>query len=121
MSRTAHWMFALLLSAAASAQADQAAAPVEMPPRQLDGDGFSRPLDQLKFNPGLDQREFERATLDALNMYDPWESWNRRVYHFNYRFDEWVFLPVVRGYEYVTPHFVRSGVSNFFDNLGDVP
>ncbi len=35
-------------------------------------------------------------------MYDPWESWNRRVYHFNYRFDEWVFLPVVRGYEYVT-------------------
>lgn len=74
MSRTAHWMFALLLSAAASAQADEAAAPVEMPPRQLDGDGFSRPLDQLKFNPGLDQREFERATLDALNMYDPWES-----------------------------------------------
>ncbi|HCF7509736.1 TPA: VacJ family lipoprotein [Pseudomonas aeruginosa] len=121
MSRTAHWMFALLLSAAASAQADEAAAPVELPPRQLDGDGFSRPLDQLKFNPGLDQREFERATLDALNMYDPWESWNRRVYHFNYRFDEWVFLPVVRGYEYVTPHFVRSGVSNFFDNLGDVP
>lgn len=121
MSRTAHWMFALLLSAAASAQADEAAAPAELPPRQLDGDGFSRPLDQLKFNPGLDQREFERATLDALNMYDPWESWNRRVYHFNYRFDEWVFLPVVRGYEYVTPHFVRSGVSNFFDNLGDVP
>ena len=32
-----------------------------------------------------------------------------------------MFLPVVRGYEYVTPHFVRSGVSNFFDNLGDVP
>lgn len=53
MSRTAHWMFALLLSAAASAQADEAAAPVELPPRQLDGDGFSRPLDQLKFNPGL--------------------------------------------------------------------
>lgn len=71
MSRTAHWMFALLLSAAASAQADQAAAPAELPPRKLDGDGFSRPLDQLKFNPGLDQREFERATLDALNMYDP--------------------------------------------------
>ncbi|MBE0958853.1 VacJ family lipoprotein, partial [Escherichia coli] len=50
---------------AASAQADEAAAPAELPPRQLDGDGFSRPLDQLKFNPGLDQREFERATLDA--------------------------------------------------------
>ncbi|MGC3664145.1 VacJ family lipoprotein, partial [Pseudomonas aeruginosa] len=61
MCRTAHWMFALLLSAAASAQADEAAAPAELPPRQLDGDGFCRPLDELKFNPGQDDREIERA------------------------------------------------------------
>src|SRR5690606_13811073 len=54
-----------------------------------DPDGFTRPLEHLKFNPGLDQREFERASFDALNVYDPWERWNRRVYHFNYRFDEW--------------------------------
>lgn len=86
-----------------------------------DDDGFTNPLDRLQFNPHLDQREFERSTLSALHVYDPWESWNRRVYHFNYRFDEWVFLPVVRGYRYVTPGFVRSGVSNFFGNLGDVP
>ncbi|UVE19690.1 VacJ family lipoprotein [Pseudomonas sp. LS44] len=86
-----------------------------------DEDGFTRPIEHLQYNPGLDQREFERASLDALHVYDPWESWNRRVYHFNYRFDEWVFLPVVRGYRYVTPHFVRSGVSNFFSNLGDIP
>lgn len=89
--------------------------------QEPDQDGFTQPLKDLKFNPGLDQREFERSTLDALNVYDPYESWNRRVYHFNYRFDEWVFLPVVRGYQYITPRFVRSGVSNFFSNLGDVP
>lgn len=88
---------------------------------QPDADGFTNPLDQLNFNPRLNQHEFERASLDALQVYDPWESWNRRVYHFNYRFDEWVFLPVVDGYRYVTPRFVRSGVSNFFSNLGDVP
>lgn len=87
----------------------------------LDTDGFTEPLKELKFNPGLDQREFERSTLNALEVYDPLESWNRRVYHFNYRFDQWVFLPVVNGYRYVTPQFVRSGVSNFFGNLGDVP
>ncbi|MNM90395.1 putative phospholipid-binding lipoprotein MlaA precursor [compost metagenome] len=46
---------------------------------------------------------------------------NRRIYHFNYRFDQWVFLPVVNGYRYITPHFVRTGVSNFFSNVGDVP
>ncbi|MGQ7815234.1 MlaA family lipoprotein [Metapseudomonas furukawaii] len=89
--------------------------------QEPDADGFTQPLKDLKFNPGLDQREFERSTLDALTVYDPFESWNRRIYHFNYRFDEWVFLPVVRGYRYVTPGFVRSGVSNFFSNLGDVP
>ena len=74
-----------------------------------DPDGFTNPMQQLQFNPYLDQREFERSTLNALQVYDPWESWNRRVYHFNYRFDEWVFLPVVEGYRYVTPGFVRSG------------
>ena len=92
--------------------------PVNAP--AVDQDGFKEPLKQLTFNPGLDQREFERSTLSALNIYDPWESWNRRVYHFNYRFDEWVFLPVVNGYRYVTPSFLRTGVTNFFANLGDV-
>ncbi|SFW44738.1 MULTISPECIES: VacJ family lipoprotein [Pseudomonas] len=90
-------------------------------PVVVDSDGFKEPLTKLKFNPGLDQREFERSTLNALNVYDPLESWNRRVYHFNYRFDQWVFLPVVDGYRYITPGFVRTGVSNFFNNLGDVP
>ena len=88
---------------------------------QVDPDGFTNPLQHLQFNPGLDQQEFERASSDALQVYDPLESWNRRVYHFNYRFEQWVFLPVVNGYRYVTPGFLRTGVSNFFNNLGDVP
>ncbi|UCJ15128.1 VacJ family lipoprotein [Pseudomonas sp. MM211] len=87
----------------------------------IEDDGFKQPLSKLKFNPGLDQREFERSTLSALEVFDPLESWNRRVYHFNYRFDEWVFLPVVDGYRYITPGFVQKGVTNFFSNLGDVP
>ena len=102
-------LLALLLTSGA-ALADQPA-----------DDGFTQPLKDLKFNPGLDQREFERSTWQALTIYDPLESWNRRVYHFNYRVDEWVLLPVVNGYRYVTPSFVRTGVSNFFSNLGDVP
>ena len=111
----------LLLAAllgASFAQADNSKAHIE---RTEDIDGFTQPLKLLKFNPGLDQREFERATMNALNVYDPLESINRRIYHFNYRFDQWVFLPVVDGYRYVTPSFLRTGVSNFFNNLGDVP
>ena len=88
---------------------------------QVDADGFTNPLQNLQFNPGLDQQEFERASSDALQVYDPLESWNRRVYHFNYRFDQWVFLPVVDGYRYVTPNLVQTGVHNFFNNLGEIP
>lgn len=85
-----------------------------------DDDGFTRPLERLRFNPGLDQREFERSTLLALDVHDPLEPWNRRIYHFNQRFDEWVLLPVVDAYQTVTPRFVRSGVSNVFNNIGDI-
>ncbi len=88
---------------------------------EIDADGFKNPLQHLAFNPHLDQHEFERATLEALHISDPLEQWNRRVYHFNYRFDQWVFLPVVDGYTKVTPHFLRTGVSNFFSNLGEIP
>lgn len=105
------------LLAAGLVQADEIPARTSV----IEADGFTDPLKELKFNPGLDQREFERSTLTALNVYDPFESVNRRLYHFNYRFDQWVFLPVVNGYRYITPSFVRTGVSNFFSNLGDVP
>ncbi|GAB3394069.1 hypothetical protein GCM10027514_39630 [Azotobacter armeniacus] len=87
----------------------------------VDEDGFKRPLSRLHFNPSLDQHEFERSSLAILNVHDPWERWNRRVYYFNYRFDEWVLLPVVRGYRYIIPGFVRSSVRNFFGNLAEIP
>jgi phospholipid-binding lipoprotein MlaA len=56
-------------------------------------------------------------TLDA---YDPWEGMNRKIYNFNAIFDEYVFLPVVRGYEFIMPGFLETGVSNFFRNLTEV-
>ncbi len=56
-------------------------------------------------------------TIDA---YDPWESMNRRIYNFNAIFDEYVFLPAVRGYEFVLPDFAQTGISNFFKNLTEI-
>ena len=52
---------------------------------------------------------------------DPFEGFNRRMYYFNAKADEYVILPVVGGYKAVTPDFVEVGVSNFFNNLGEVP
>lgn len=84
-----------------------------------DDEGFTRPLESLRYLK-QDEGNFERATLEALEVSDPLESVNRRIYHFNQRLDEQVLLPVVRGYRFFVPELVRSGVSNFFGNLGDV-
>jgi phospholipid-binding lipoprotein MlaA len=56
----------------------------------------------------------------VLDVYDPIEGLNRGVYHFNAGFDRYVFLPVVRAYEFVTPDFVEDRISSFFANLSEV-
>ena len=48
---------------------------------------------------------------------DPWERMNRTTFNFNTKVDHAVLRPVARGYQKVTPDFVRTGVSNFVDNL----
>ena len=48
---------------------------------------------------------------------DPWESWNRGVYKVNDKLDRAVAKPVARTYVRVVPQPVRTGVSNFFENL----
>jgi phospholipid-binding lipoprotein MlaA len=58
--------------------------------------------------------------VDATAVYDPWEGMNRRIYNFNYNFDQYVFLPVVYGWELVMPQFARTGVHNFFNNFRDI-
>jgi phospholipid-binding lipoprotein MlaA len=51
---------------------------------------------------------------------DPWEGFNRRMYEFNFYFDKYLFLPVVRGYEFVTPWFLQDRVSNFYNNIEEI-
>jgi phospholipid-binding lipoprotein MlaA len=48
---------------------------------------------------------------------DPWERMNRTTYKFNDKVDRAILRPVAHGYQKVTPSFVRTGVSNFLDNL----
>lgn len=52
-------------------------------------------------------------------FYDPWEGYNRWMYDFNARFDRYVFLPTVNVYRTVLPQFARTGIHNFFSNLGE--
>jgi phospholipid-binding lipoprotein MlaA len=51
---------------------------------------------------------------------DPWEGFNRASYKFNDALDRAIAKPVAKGYKKVTPRVVRTGVSNFFSNLGSI-
>ena len=50
----------------------------------------------------------------------PYERYNRAMFKFNDKADQYVFTPVARGYRKVTPQPVRTAVGNFFNNLRDV-
>ena len=56
--------------------------------------------------------------LDRVN--DPWEPFNRRMYRFNYHFDRFIFLPIVKTYAFILPDFAEDGVSNFFNNVREI-
>lgn len=60
------------------------------------------------------------ANSATAQISDPWEGFNRRMYYFNAKADEHVLLPVVDGYQAITPDFMEAGISNFFSNLGEV-
>ena len=47
---------------------------------------------------------------------DPWESFNKRIYQFNYQIERLVITPIVNTYKFITPDFVEDRVSNFFKN-----
>ena len=49
---------------------------------------------------------------------DPLEGLNRGVYKFNDTADKAVIKPIAGAYKAVVPSPVRSGVGNFFNNLG---
>lgn len=62
------------------------------------------------------------VTLPAVRAEtgDPLEPVNRGIYGFNDAVDRAVIKPVAQGYEKVVPSPVRSCVTNFFANLGDI-
>jgi phospholipid-binding lipoprotein MlaA len=63
------------------------------------------------------ENTLDKGVKYAVDIYDPLESMNRRIYMFNYYFDKFIFLPVVNTYEFITPDYVEDRVSNFVDNV----
>jgi phospholipid-binding lipoprotein MlaA len=59
------------------------------------------------------------ATKGEGDPRDPFEGWNRGVYKFNDKFDDYLARPVAETYEDWVPREVRNRVRNFFGNLAD--
>lgn len=51
---------------------------------------------------------------------DPLESFNRAIFAFNDGLDAVLIRPVAKGYETVLPGPVRTGIGNFYNNIGDL-
>lgn len=96
--------------AAADASTADAATP---PPAGDDATARAESDFNALYGPGT----ADRPTAPA-KAYDPWEPYNRRMHRFNNGVDRHVAKPLARAYVKVVPRPVRSGVSNFFSNLG---
>jgi phospholipid-binding lipoprotein MlaA len=60
------------------------------------------------------------ASVSTPTPGDPLEGLNRTVFKVNDTLDTYALKPVAKGYAYVVPRPVRSSVTNFFSNIGDV-
>ncbi|WP_428381864.1 MlaA family lipoprotein [Nevskia ramosa] len=55
----------------------------------------------------------------ADNPSDPLEPVNRVVFKINETADKYALRPIAKGYVYITPAPIRTGIGNFFDNLDE--
>jgi len=60
------------------------------------------------------------AAVVAPSPADPWEKFNRQVFAFNQVVDDNLFVPVATVWRDTVPQFMRTGLSNVFDNFNDI-
>jgi len=58
--------------------------------------------------------------LTTYDPKDPLQAYNRVMFAFNERADQYALKPVAKAYRFITPKPVQFVVSNFFSNLGDL-
>lgn len=51
---------------------------------------------------------------------DPYENFNRKIFIFNKKLNDYVIKPISDTYTFLTPKFVQTRIHNFFDNLQNI-
>jgi phospholipid-binding lipoprotein MlaA len=103
--RVALALLALAAAGAAGAQPTSGVAPI------------TRVLDTPD-RPPADGGDFDAPT--AGQRADPWEPFNRAIFHFNQDLDRDLLLPWTDAYVTLVPPLARTGVGNFFANAQDL-
>ena len=67
--------------------------------------------------PSLDEDDNYLDAAGKVVVADPLEPWNRAMFTFNDAVLDYVARSVYKGYSYVVPKFMRTGIKNFFHNL----
>ncbi len=106
-------------------QAEEASAEIEGAPTLLgllhEGAGAST-FALLDVDGGSALAQRAQESTDAVDEeYDPWESFNEKMFDFNRGVDRWVFKPVARGYMFIIPEPFQVLIANGFDNINFVP
>ncbi|QTA79066.1 Intermembrane phospholipid transport system lipoprotein [Desulfonema limicola] len=66
----------------------------------------------------MEELEEEDKGSETYSVSDPLYYWNKAMFHVNDKLYFWAMKPVASGYKTITPTIVRSGIKNFFYNLG---
>jgi len=90
--------------------------PGELSDDELSDDDMSD--DDFFLDESEDSAENEGGGGQETGIADPFAPINRAVFHFNDKLYFWLLKPVAKGYKAVIPQPVRTGVKNFFHNLG---
>ncbi|AXH14780.1 VacJ family lipoprotein [Malaciobacter mytili] len=75
-------------------------------------------INSKEFNVNNQFEEFSNEFESPKEDFDPLERYNRAMTSFNDTFYVYISKPVITTYKDVVPSPVRTGVSNFFTNLG---
>ena len=78
------------------------------------------PADLFDGGSALAQKAQDTADMPE-EEYDPWESFNEKMFSFNRGVDRWVFKPAARAYMFVVPEPWQVLISNGFDNINFIP
>jgi len=57
------------------------------------------------------------GATDQGDISDPLEPFNRGIFAFNDVADKYVMRPLAVGYQWLLPSVIRTGITNFFDNI----